>query len=71
MASSDFDNRVLLKPVLGGVAGVAYFITGQGQTQYNRVCYFHFFDVFLTSKGSNFSEVIYLHCSWYCAVWRP
>ena len=28
LGSLNFDNRVLLKPVLGGVAGVAYFSTG-------------------------------------------
>ena len=58
---SYFENTALLKPVLGGVAGVAYFVTGHEQTQYNRVCYFPFFDarnVFLASKGSDFSELI-------------
>ena len=41
-----------------GVAGVAHFIIGHEQTQLNLVCYFHFFAVFLASKGSNYSEVI-------------
>ena len=44
----------MLKPVLGGVASVVHFITGHENTVYsNQVCYFHFFDVFLDSKGSN------------------
>ena len=38
-------------PVLGGVDGVAHFSTSHEQTQLNRVCYFHFFGVFLASKG--------------------
>ena len=29
------------------------------QTISNRVCYFHFFGLFLTSRGSNWSEVIF------------
>ncbi|XP_053379922.1 nephrin-like isoform X3 [Mercenaria mercenaria] len=33
-------NRVPLKPVLGGVRGVAHFITSHEQTQSNRVCYY-------------------------------
>ena len=41
-------------PVLGGVAGVAHLITGHEQTKYNRVCYFHFFDVLLASKQNLF-----------------
>ena len=65
-----FINRVLLKPVLGGMATVENFITGHEQTQLNRVCYFHFFDVFLAFKGSNYLELIYFHCRCY-AVWRP
>ena len=36
---------------LGGVAGVAYFITGHEQTQLSRISYFHFFAVFLAPKG--------------------
>ena len=56
---SHFENRVLLKSVLGGVAGFAHFITGQEQTQLNLVCYFHFYDVLLASKGSNSSELNY------------
>ena len=28
-----FENRVMLKPVLGGVADVAHLITGHKQTQ--------------------------------------
>ena len=55
---SYFEKRVLLKPVLGGVASVAYFITGHEQTQCNRVCYFHFFGIFLASKRSDYSEFI-------------
>ena len=30
-------------------------------TQLNRVCCFRFFGVFLASKGSNFSKLIYKH----------
>ena len=52
------ENRVLLKPVLGGVAGVANSITGHEQTQVNRVCYFHFSGVFLAPEGANNSELI-------------
>ena len=52
-----FENRVPLKPVLGGVASVASLITGHEQTQLNRVCYFHFFGMVNASKGSNKSEL--------------
>ena len=41
-----FENRVMLQLVLGGVAGVSHSSTGHEQTQLNRVCYFHLFDVF-------------------------
>ena len=41
-----FENRVLLKPVIAGVASVAHFITGHEQTQLKRVRYFRFFDIF-------------------------
>ena len=34
-------NRVLLKPVLGGMAVVPPFITGHEYTQVNRFCYFY------------------------------
>ena len=44
---------VSLKPVLEGVADVAHFIIGHEQTQYNRFCYFNFFDMVLDSQGSN------------------
>ena len=50
---------------------VANVITGGEESKVNRVCYFHFFDAVLASKGSNYSEHIYLHCSWCCAVRRP
>ena len=53
-----FENRVLLKPMLGGVASVAYFITGHEQTHLNQVCYCPFLGVFLASKISNYTEVI-------------
>ena len=53
-------NRVLLKPVIGDMAGVAYFITGHEQAEVNQVCYFHFSDVSLASKGSYYSELIFL-----------
>ena len=65
-----FENRILLKPVLGRggggggggmrVVGVAHCIAGHEQTPLNRVYYFHFFGVFLASKGSRYSELIYL-----------
>ena len=54
---SHSESRVLLKPVLGGVAGVAHFSIGHEQTQYNRVSNFQLFDVFLASKGSNYSDL--------------
>ena len=57
-----FENKVLLKLVLGGVAGVAYFIIGHEHTQLNRVCYFRFFDVVIASEGSNIAELIYETC---------
>ena len=41
-----------------GVGSIAYFITGHEQTQLNRVCFLNFFAVFLTSKGSKYSELI-------------
>lgn len=41
---SHFENIVLLKPMLGGGAGVAHLTTGNKQTQLNRVCHFHFSD---------------------------
>ena len=46
-------HEVIFNLVLGGMVGVAHFITGH--EQFNRVCYFyfHFFDVVLASKGSN------------------
>ena len=41
------------------MAIVAHYITGHEQTQLNRICFFfHFFGVFLSSKGSKFSELI-------------
>ena len=48
----------MLKPVLGGMAIVAYFITGHEETQMNQVCYFRFFSVFLASKESYYLELI-------------
>lgn len=57
---SYLENRVLLKPVLEGVASVVHFITGHEQPQLNGVCYFHFFGVLLASKESNCSELIYI-----------
>ena len=54
--SSYFENRILLKLVLRGVASVANVITGHEQTQLNRVSHFLFFGVFLTSEGCNYSE---------------
>ena len=51
-----FENRVLFKPLLGGVASAVHFSTGPGQTKY-RV-YYHLFGVVLAFKGSNYSELI-------------
>ena len=59
-AVKSLENRILLKSLLVGVASAAYFITGHGQTQSNRVCYFLFFGYFLDSKGSSYSELIAL-----------
>ena len=47
-----------LSQCIGGVTGVADLRTGHEQTQYNRVCYFHLFGVFLACKGSYYSELI-------------
>ena len=47
------------------VASVAQFITSHEQTQFNRFCHFRSFGVYLASKGSIYSELIYLHCSCY------
>ena len=55
---SCFENRVLLKSVLGGEAIVARFITGHEQIQLIRVFYFHFFGVFSASNGFNYSQLI-------------
>ena len=55
---NQFENRVSLKPLLGVVPSFAHIITGHGQTQLNQVCCFHFFGVFLASKGSKYSELI-------------
>ena len=49
------------------MADVAHFITGQ----LNRICYSHFFDILLSFKDSNYSELTYLVCSRSCAVRRP
>ena len=46
---SYFENIVPLKPVPGGVASVARFITRHEQTQLKLLCWFHFFCVFLAS----------------------
>ena len=48
--------RILLKLALGGITSVAHFITGQEQPQLNRVCFFRFIVVFITSKGFNYSD---------------
>ena len=55
---SQFENRVLLKPALEGVAIVAPIIAGHEQTQLNRVCYFHYFGIFFASKESSYTELI-------------
>ena len=53
-----FENRVLLKPVLGGMASVPHFIIGHDQSQLNQVRYFYFFGVFFASKGPYYSELL-------------
>ena len=45
--------------MLGGVAGIAHYSTGDEQTQYNRVHYLNLFGTFLPCKVSNYSELIY------------
>ena len=45
-----FENLVLLKPVLGGVAIAVQFLTSHEEIQLNQVCYFHFFGVFFASN---------------------
>ena len=54
-------NRFPLKPVLGGVAGVANFRTGHEQTLFNKteLAIFIFY-ADLAYKGSNYSELIIL-----------
>ena len=37
LISLDFDNRVLLLPVLGGVTSIVHFITDHEQTHLKRV----------------------------------
>ena len=51
---SQFENRVLLKPVLGGGARAVLhnYITAHERTQLKRVCYFRFFAVFFAFRGS-------------------
>ena len=55
---SQFENRVLLKPVLGGGGGggaravLHNYITAHERTQLKRVCYFRFFAVFFAFRGS-------------------
>ena len=53
-----FENRVLLKPVLGGMASIPHFIIGHDQSQLNQVCYFYYFGVFFASKGPYYSELL-------------
>ena len=53
-----FENRVLLKPVLRGLASVAHLSNGHEQAQHNRVCYFHLFCAFIASEGPNYSELL-------------
>ena len=47
-----FENRVLTKPVLVGVAGLAHSITDHDIIQLNRVYHYHLFGVVLATKGS-------------------
>ena len=61
--NSYFENRVLLKPVVEGVAGVAYLITGHEHTQINRFCCLYFFGVFPASKGSGPEVIKLFSCS--------
>ena len=57
-----FENKMLLEPVVGGVARTAHVITGHEQTQLNRVCCYLFLCA-LSFKGAYYSELIYLRCS--------
>ena len=41
-----------------GGAEMHIFITDHEHSQYNQVCYFHLFGVFLASNKSNYSEYI-------------
>ena len=64
-----FDNRIPLKPALGGVCSLANYSVAYEETQSNRVSDFRdLCDVF--SKAI-FYDFIFLYCSWCCAVWRP
>ena len=50
LITSNLENRVLFKQMLGGMAKVAHFIAGNEQTQLKQVNYFLFFGVFLVAK---------------------
>ena len=49
----------LFKKVLKGVTGIAHFIAAFYRTQLNRV-FVCLYNVLLASKGSNYSEFIFL-----------
>ena len=59
----DFENRIPLKPVLGGVDSVAPFITVNEQSQSNRDCCFHTsFAIFAAGRSHHqnlFNSVVY------------
>ena len=42
----------------GAWAVLHHYITAHEQTQQNYVCYFHFFDVFLASRGTSFGVIL-------------
>ena len=60
------ENRIPLKPVLGGVSGIAISITTGEQLQSNRSCYF-LYNVWLASGGSCWSvpDNSKIYYSWY------
>ena len=56
---SHFENRILLKPVLGRVASIASFIDAYKRTELYRVSYCRFLEIFFffASKGSKYADV--------------
>ena len=55
---SHFENRILLKPVQGDVAGVGHFILlVLNELSEFFIFFFYFFCVFLAYKGSNYLQL--------------